>query len=160
MFLPTLWQFAAHRSLPKLAQLSMLFTISFDQVIPFTLILRAAIYATTEMRERVIGNVELLIFRPAKVTLCFAHGILARRVAVRFPRTCRRHAVTNDRLDRNQRRLVADRLRVANRGFDRVRVVSIFDCRSMPTIRLEALRHIFGKREIGEAFDGYSIVVV
>ena len=160
MLLPIIGQLAAHCAAPKLAQIGMFFTISFDQVIPFALILRAAIDRFTEMRQCFIGNVELLVFRPAEMTLRFAHGILARRVAVGFTRARRRHAVTNDRLDRNQRRLVANRLRVANRGFDRGRVVSIFDCRSMPTVRLEALRHIFGKREIGEAFNRYLVVVV
>src|SRR5207248_9545352 len=92
MLLPIIGQLAAHCAAPKLAQIGMFFTISFDQVIPFALILRAAIDRFTEMRQCFIGNVELLVFRPAEMTLRFAHGILARRVAVGFTRARRRHA--------------------------------------------------------------------
>ena len=86
----------------------MFFNIARHQLVPLRFGLRAAIDATPEMRERFIGNVELFVFRPAEMPLGFAHGLFARRIAVRFARAGGRHAVTNGRLDGNQRRLIGD----------------------------------------------------
>ena len=83
----------------SVAQFRMLLLVFLDQRFPFFFLLRAAFNRFAEMRQRFVGNIELLVFGPAEMTFRFAHGLFAGRIAVRFARALRRHAETDDRLD-------------------------------------------------------------
>ena len=73
-------------------------SILLDQRVPLRFLLRAAIDRFAKMRQRFVGNVKLLVFRPAEMSFRFAHRFFARRIAVGFARAGGRHAETNDRL--------------------------------------------------------------
>jgi len=119
MIFPTSGQITVHHRAEYRAQLGMFLHIARHQLVPLRFGLRAAIDCFSEMGERFIGNVELFVLRPAKMSLGFADCFFAGRIAVRFARAGRRHAVTNGCLDGNQRRSIRDGLSVTNRSFDR-----------------------------------------
>src|SRR4051812_36567013 len=92
--------------------------------------------------------------------LRLAHGVRARRVGVSLARALRRHAVTYDCLDGDERGTVCDRLSIAHCALYRVEVVAVFDRGGMPAVCLETFRHVLVEGERGEAFDGDVVVVV
>ena len=44
--------------------------------------------------------------------------------------------------------------------FNRVEIVSVFNCQRVPAISLKALWHVFAEGEIGKTLDGHLVVVV
>ncbi len=79
---------------------------------------------------------------------------------MRFDCALFRHSEADDRLDADKFRFVFDLLRVSDRVLDRLDVVAVLDLRNMPADRLETLRHVLAKREIGRAVDRDLVVVV
>src|SRR3954462_924976 len=92
--------------------------------------------------------------------LRLAHSVRARRVRVSLARALRRHAVTYDCLDGDERGTVCDRLSIAHCALYRVEVVAVFDRGGMPAVCLETFGHVLVEGERGEAFDGDVVVVV
>ncbi len=73
----------------------MLLLILCDECGPLRFLLRPMIYSFAKMPQRLVGNVELFVFGPAKMSLCFAYCLFAGRIAVGLAGAGRRHAVAN-----------------------------------------------------------------
>src|SRR5688572_975501 len=102
MSLPTFGQLTAHCRAPNRTQLSMFPLILFKQSVPFRFLSRSAFDRLAEMSKRLIGNIKLLVFRPAEMALGFAHCFFPRCVAVGLARAGCRHAIANRCLNRDQ----------------------------------------------------------
>src|SRR5262245_417541 len=100
MTLPLRRQFTVHNRLPQLAILGILLDVLRNQVAPLFLVTRATVHRFTKMSQRFFGDVKLFVFRPTQVTLGFSYRLFTRRVAVSLPSAGRRHAITNNCLDR------------------------------------------------------------
>src|SRR5262245_23613647 len=107
MIFPTFGQFATHHQTQALAILRMSLCILLNQRLPLIFELLAAWHRFTEVRERFLRNVELLVFRPAEMSLRFAHCVLARCIAVSLARALSRHSEADDCLHRNQAWLIS-----------------------------------------------------
>ena len=86
----------------------MFFLILADQLVPFLFLLRPALNRRAKMRQRLIGNVEELVFRPAQMFFRFAHCVFTGSVAVRLAGARGRHAIPNCGFDGNQRRTIGN----------------------------------------------------
>ena len=154
-------QFASHRRAPLLAQLGMLLLVLLNQRIPFGFLLRAALDRFAKMRQRLIGNVELLVFGPAEMPLRFAHRLFAGRIAVGFARArrsaCRNRSSSSPKSSEGlsptdcASRIAAS---IASRSLPSSTVERV------PAISFKTLRHVFAESEIGKAFDRHVVVVV
>ena len=71
-----------------------------------------------------------------------------------------RAAVADDRADPNQRRPVALRDCIFDRGGQRREIVRILDDLRMPFVSVESFAHVLVKAEVGGPVDGHVVVVV
>src|SRR5688572_17958209 len=136
------------------------FFIALYQLAPLVLQLLAAFDRFAKVAQHLVRNVKLLVFRPTKMSLRFAHGVFTRRIAVSFARALSGHAEADDGLYTNETWLVVHLLRVPNCRFDIVEIVAVLDRLGVPSKRFKPFRHIFAKREIREAVDRDVVIVV
>src|SRR6267142_6189270 len=160
MRFPISWQVAARQCVPLAAWIRMLLFVLFDQRFPLRLLLRATVDRFTKVSQRLIGYIELFIFGPTEVPFGFPHRFLTGSVAVCLARAGGGHAVTDYRLDGNQRGLICNFLRGTNRLINCFKIVTVKHCRRVPTVSFESPGYIFRKSERGKTFDRYVIVVV
>ena len=111
--------------------------------------------------ERLLRHIEWLERRPAEVLLRRLHFVDAQRRAVRLGgvllvRTSPRDVRPHD----DERRAVADTLRLRDCLIDRVQIVAVGDPLHVPAVGLEALDGVVGESQIGGAVDRDAIVVV
>src|SRR5262249_26898141 len=80
LFLPVFRQITIVGLAPELSQLSVLALKALHQIVPLALMLRAAFDSFAIVCERFVRNIELFVFRPVEMPLCFAHGIFSGRI--------------------------------------------------------------------------------
>ena len=126
--------------------------VGVESLLPLGLEPAATCAALAEVRQRLLGHVEVLVRVPAVRLLGQPHLVLAERRAVRGRRVLLvRTAVADVGADHDQRRAVLDRHRRACRGLERVQRQVVADVLDVPPVRLVALRHVLGDHRRGRA---------
>ena len=114
-----------------------------------------------EMREYLIRDQELRIWRPAVVTLRQPDLLLAQRLAVRRARVLLvRCAIGDVAVHDDQGWSIARALERPERTLKHLQVVGVADARDVPAVPDEARGHVIAERQRRIALDGDVVVVV
>ena len=113
------------------------------------------------MREDSVIHDEALVGIEAQRPLHGRHLVGAERRAVDLARVHQiRCGITDNALDRDERRPVGDGPGAVDRGQDVRYVLAAFDPLDVPSVRLVALRHVLGQRDRRVVLDRDLVVVI
>ncbi len=133
-----------------------------ESLLPVGFGLGAALHGRTEMVNGLVGKEELLVRIPAQILLGRLHFLCAERRAVGLAAACLvGRAEADGSANHDERRSRRVGLGCDEGAVDGFNVgVAMFDAQDLPTIRFEALAHVFGERQRGGAVERHLVVVV
>ncbi len=105
------------------------------------------------MRADVIGHMERFVRGPSECRFGFCIGIGTQRFAMHARAALLGAPKSDVRAHGNKRGTRGFRTRGMKRRLDRLDIVPVVHARRMPSVGIEPLKHILGKREVGIAFN-------
>ena len=158
---PPIGQLPAREAVEPRLEVGMLLAPRVHALLPFGLLVLAALDHRAEVLERLVRDEEGLLARPAVLLLGQLDLVLAQRRAVRARRVllvgrAERDVGAND----DQRRPVLDLLGLRDRVLERVELDVLAEVLDMPAVGLVALAGVLGQRERRVAFDRDVVLVV
>ena len=159
--IPAVGQFAVHELLVLLGQLGIFFRVAIKELLPCLFGFSPFFDAFAENVAGVVADAEILVFGAAQVLLGQTYLFGAQRRAVGVGTVLLVGAAVGDmgpELQNDQRRSLSVSAWAAFSAFENLepRVLAVFDRQSHASPQaFEPLgRHVFGKGDIGVAFDG------
>ncbi len=148
--------------MPLTGQIGIGRSPGIEPLLPIGFGLGAALHGGAEMGQGFVRKIELLVRIPAEILLGRLHFFCAewRAVGLAAARLVGRAEADGgaNHDERRSRRLGLGCDQGAVDGFDVG--VAMFDAQDLPTIRFEALAHVFGERQRGGAVERHLVVVV
>ncbi len=157
---PPLGQFAREPALELFRLVGIVLRVGLERRVPRGLQLGALRDRLAEVRERILGDVERRLKRPAEVLLGELQLLCAERLAVRLGRVLPVRAAEADvRARHDERRALGLALRLGERVLDLGQAVAV-DALDVPVVAVEARRRVLGVGDVGRPLDRDVVVVV